>query len=154
MIVVFSVQGYGQQNSESESWFYPGSGRSRDNAIEMTDPFFKPNRDEMPFQPEIDFDEGQKFPRIINVGIGPPGDKTELWKQCWREKVDIAMQPFQCDFRQLQILPVVVDFCPDLILLSAGFDAHRRDDINGGFISLESHHYEWLTRKLTEVANK
>lgn len=53
-----------------------------------------------------------------------------------------------------QILPTVVDFDPDFIFLSAGFDAHRRDDINGGFVALECHHYEWLTQKLTEVANK
>lgn len=52
-----------------------------------------------------------------------------------------------------QILPAVVDFNPDFIFLSAGFDAHCMDGINGGFIGLESHHFEWLTQKLVEIAN-
>lgn len=30
----------------------------------------------------------------------------------------------------VQVLPAVVNFNPDMIFLSAGFDAHRKDDIN------------------------
>lgn len=38
-------------------------------------------------------------------------------------------------FRE-EIFPRLLLFEPDLILVSAGFDAHKRDTINGGYISL------------------
>lgn len=53
-------------------------------------------------------------PRIIEVGIKGPGAHPTLWRRAWRDK----------------ILPAVVNFNPDLILVSAGFDAHRKDVIN------------------------
>lgn len=67
-------------DTHSDSWFYPGSGRTRDTAEDAIGI-------ERGFPPEIDFDEGQDFPRIINVGIHGPGDQSEKWKQAWRDKV-------------------------------------------------------------------
>lgn len=48
------------------------------------------------------------------VGIPGPGAHPLLWRRAWRDKV----------------LPALVNFKPDLILVSAGFDAHRKDEIN------------------------
>ena len=77
-------------DEEPKTWFYPGSGRSRDNAYPVdSDPILQETveREAVPFQPEVDFDEGQEFPRIINVGISGPGNAALLWKKCWRDKV-------------------------------------------------------------------
>ncbi len=41
---------------------------------------------------------------------------------------------------------------PDLILVSAGFDAHREDPLGG--LLLEDSDYRWLTQLLTDLANE
>jgi acetoin utilization deacetylase AcuC-like enzyme len=43
-------------------------------------------------------------------------------------------------------------FAPDLILVSAGFDAHRRDPVGAGGQSLEAEDFAWATRAILEVA--
>lgn len=43
-------------------------------------------------------------------------------------------------------------FRPELILLSAGFDAHRNDNL--GHLNLTESDYEWLTKKLILIANR
>jgi acetoin utilization deacetylase AcuC-like enzyme len=50
------------------------------------------------------------------------------------------------------ILPRIEAFSPDLIIVSAGFDAHRRDPL--GDINLVEADYAWATRKLMEIARK
>ena len=50
------------------------------------------------------------------------------------------------------ILPRVADFAPDLILISAGFDAHRRDPL--GNLQLVEADYAWITARLMELAEK
>ncbi len=49
------------------------------------------------------------------------------------------------------ILPALKQFQPELILLSAGFDAHKDDPLAS--IQLEAADYEWLTRQLMMAAN-
>ena len=53
---------------------------------------------------------------------------------------------------EVAILPRVDDFAPDLIIISAGFDAHRRDPL--GNINLVEADFAWATRKLMEIAQK
>ena len=43
-------------------------------------------------------------------------------------------------------------FAPDLVLVSAGFDAHRRDPIGAAGQSLEAEDFAWATRAIVEVA--
>ncbi len=50
------------------------------------------------------------------------------------------------------ILPRLEEFAPDLIIISAGFDAHRRDPL--GNLNLVEADYVWITRKLMEIAQK
>jgi acetoin utilization deacetylase AcuC-like enzyme len=50
------------------------------------------------------------------------------------------------------ILPRVDDFAPDLIVISAGFDAHRRDPL--GNLNLVEADYVWATRELMQVAQR
>ena len=49
-------------------------------------------------------------------------------------------------------LPALLDFAPELLLVSAGFDAHREDDIAG--LELEEDDYAWVTRCLCEQATR
>ena len=58
-----------------------------------------------------------------------------LWRRAWRDKV----------------LPAVVRHAPDLILLSAGFDAHRKDGMNHRFLGVQERDYEWLTAQIVQV---
>ena len=37
--------------------------------------------------------------------------------------------------------------------MSAGFDGHKKDDLNLGYLGITEPDYEWLTRELVKVAN-
>jgi acetoin utilization deacetylase AcuC-like enzyme len=50
------------------------------------------------------------------------------------------------------ILPQLNKFSPELIILSAGFDAHYRDPLAS--LNLRSEDFGWVTRKLMDVADK
>jgi acetoin utilization deacetylase AcuC-like enzyme len=49
------------------------------------------------------------------------------------------------------ILPRLEDFRPDLIVISAGFDAHRRDPLAN--LNLLEADFDWATRKLMDIAD-
>lgn len=51
-----------------------------------------------------------------------------------------------------RIIPALVDFSPDLLLLSAGFDAHQRDPL--AQLNWQSSDFSWLTGKLMDVADR
>ena len=79
--------------------------------------------------------------RIYNFGIRHQDDKDALsaeWRQVWRNEV----------------FPKLEEFRPDLILISAGFDAHRRDELNHGHVQLEETDYEWFTKHVVRIANR
>lgn len=83
-------------------------------------------------------------PMILNIGMplshpsDTPGKSRFRWREAYRKK----------------IFPALVRFNPDLILISAGFDAHQKDSINFGFIGLLEEDYEWVTGQLVQVANR
>ncbi len=72
---------------------------------------------------------------VVNVGLGK--NTAMEWRGAWREK----------------ILPALYNFNPDLILISAGFDAHEHDALNHDFINLQDEDYEWFTQKVQSIAN-
>ena len=51
-----------------------------------------------------------------------------------------------------ELLPALDDFRPQLLLISAGFDAHMRDPLAD--LMLETEDFGWLTRQLREVAER
>ncbi len=58
-------------------------------------------------------------------------------------------------FRELwaaDLLPVLERFRPELVLVSAGFDAHRLDPLAG--LNLCAEDYAWLTARLVECAQR
>jgi Histone deacetylase domain len=81
--------------------------------------------------------------KIINCGLGLPGrdavpgmQRLEV-RDCYRKK----------------ILPRLKEFDPDIIFISAGFDAHRKDTMNFGYVGMVEEDYEWLTEQIVKVAN-
>lgn len=57
---------------------------------------------------------------------------------------------FRAAFDDL-IVPRLMAFAPELIVISAGFDAHRRDPLAG--LELDADDFGWMTRKLMDVAD-
>ncbi len=41
-----------------------------------------------------------------------------------------------------------------LLLVAAGFDAHKKDEINFRYVGVTERDYEWLTDQLVQVANR
>ena len=53
---------------------------------------------------------------------------------------------------EVLILPRVEGFALDLMVISAGFDAHHRDPLAN--LNLVEADYVWATRRLTEIAER
>ncbi len=49
------------------------------------------------------------------------------------------------------IVPQLTKFAPELVIVSAGFDAHRRDPLAS--LNLDAEDFGWVTRKLMDVAD-
>ncbi len=58
---------------------------------------------------------------------------------------------FRTAFNEL-ILPALEDFRPDFVLISAGFDAHRRDPL--AQLNLVEADFAWATERLVELAGR
>jgi acetoin utilization deacetylase AcuC-like enzyme len=59
------------------------------------------------------------------------------------------------EFRQAwdnTLLPALDAFNPELILISAGFDGHRKDPLAN--LNLTEADYAWVTERLCEIAQK
>jgi acetoin utilization deacetylase AcuC-like enzyme len=72
---------------------------------------------------------------IVNAPLRP-GDDGERFREAF----------------ETTILPRLDTFAPDLVLISAGFDAHRRDPLAN--LMLVEHDFAWATGKLMDVAQK
>ena len=76
-------------------------------------------------------------PANIANAVSPEGAPVEVWRRAFEtlmQKVDA--------------------FAPELVLISAGFDAHRRDPIGGAGQNLEEADFAWATRAILSVANR
>ncbi|MGZ8369583.1 MAG: histone deacetylase family protein [Caulobacteraceae bacterium] len=69
---------------------------------------------------------------VFNVTV-PPHAPREAWRKSFE-----------------RLMPALDGFAPDLILVSAGFDAHARDPL--AHQSLVAEDYAWATRAIMEVA--
>jgi acetoin utilization deacetylase AcuC-like enzyme len=73
--------------------------------------------------------------QIVNAPLRA-GDSSETF----REAMDVL------------VLPRIEAFSPDLVIISAGFDAHRRDPL--GNLNLVEADYAWATQRLMEIARR
>src|SRR5690242_374196 len=60
-------------------------------------------------------------------------------------------EAFRAAFME-RILPRLEDFRPELVIISAGFDAHMRDPLAN--LNLEEDDFAWVTRKIMDVADR
>ena len=51
-----------------------------------------------------------------------------------------------------RVLPALDAFRPELVLVSAGFDAHRSDPL--AQLMLDEEDYAWVTERLIEIADR
>ncbi len=51
-----------------------------------------------------------------------------------------------------QILPKIIEYEPELILISSGFDAHKMDPLGG--MELSTAMFEWMTEKIVYIAKQ
>jgi acetoin utilization deacetylase AcuC-like enzyme len=52
------------------------------------------------------------------------------------------------------VFPRLLEFEPDFILISAGFDAHEKDFLgSSSFISISEFDYSWVTKELVKISN-
>jgi acetoin utilization deacetylase AcuC-like enzyme len=73
---------------------------------------------------------------IVNA-VSPGGAPVEVWRKAFES------------------LMVRVDaFAPELILVSAGFDAHQGDPVGEGGQNLQAEDFAWATRAIVDVANR
>ena len=90
----------------------------------------------------------------LNVKEGSAQRLTEIEGSAGSEDapiIKIVADTFR-EAMEVAILPRIDDFAPDLVIISAGFDAHRRDPL--GNLNLVEADYVWATRKLMELAQK
>ena len=73
---------------------------------------------------------------VVNA-VSPMGASREVWRKAFES-----------------LMPKVDAFAPDLIIVSAGFDAHVRDPLGDGGQSLEAEDVAWATRAIASVANR
>lgn len=91
---------------------------------------------QMPLYPGTgDMDETGNHNNIVNVPLRAGDGGAEF-----REAMDIA------------VLPRIEAFRPDLVIISAGFDAHVRDPL--GQINLVETDFAWATERLMQIAEK
>ncbi|MCR5879062.1 histone deacetylase family protein [Phenylobacterium sp. J367] len=79
----------------------------------------------------------ERVPDNIANAVVPPNAPAEAWRQAFDS-----------------LMPKLDAFAPDLIIVSAGFDAHRRDPIGEAGQNLEEADYAWATRAIVSVANR
>ncbi|MBN42986.1 MAG: acetoin utilization protein [Alphaproteobacteria bacterium] len=83
------------------------------------------------------------------------GDKSETGAHGNIVNAPLSVGAGSYDFRAAMrevVLPAIYDFSPDLVMVSAGFDAHQSDPL--AQLALETEDFAWATDKLLRVAEK
>jgi len=72
---------------------------------------------------------------VVNVPL-PAGSGSAAFRAAWTDR----------------LLPALDDFAPELVIVSAGFDAHRRDPL--AQLDVETEDFVWLTEELLAIAGR
>ena len=72
---------------------------------------------------------------IVNAPLAP-GDGTNAFRSALEDR----------------IVPALLTFKPDLVIISAGFDAHERDPLAN--LNLTEDDFAWATKTLMDVADR
>jgi acetoin utilization deacetylase AcuC-like enzyme len=101
-------------------------------------------------EPRVMFASSHQSP--LYPGSGNPGERGTTRNI---HNVPLAPGSDSLDFRAVweeTLLPAIDRFEPELILVSAGFDAHRLDPLAN--LNLEADDYGWLTAELVALARR
>ena len=72
---------------------------------------------------------------VVNVPL-PAGSGSAEFRAAWADR----------------LLPALDNFAPELVIVSAGFDAHRRDPL--AQLDVETEDFVWLTQELLAIADR
>jgi len=110
-------------------------GNGTQAAFEHDSSLFLGSIHQMPLYPGTGAASETGVGNIVNTPV-PPHASRESWRATFADG----------------LMPALEGFAPDLILISAGFDAHRRDPL--AHQSLEAEDFAWATRAVLEVARQ
>ena len=88
-----------------------------------------------PLYPDTGHADERGDGNVFNAPLRP-GSGSDAFRAAWRER----------------LLPALDDFRPQLLFVSAGFDAHWRDPL--AQLQLQAGDYAWLTRELLAIADR
>ncbi|HJW45136.1 MAG TPA: histone deacetylase family protein [Lysobacter sp.] len=90
---------------------------------------------QMPLYPDTGYRNERGVGNVVNAPL-PSGAGSAAFRVAWTDT----------------LLPVLTSFRPQLVLVSAGFDAHRLDPL--AQLQLEAEDYAWLTAELVAIAGR
>lgn len=90
---------------------------------------------QMPLYPDSGHPRERGVGNVVNAPLAP-GSTGAAFRSAWRDV----------------LLPALDAFAPQLVLVSAGFDAHARDPL--AQLALEADDYAWITRELVALADR
>jgi Histone deacetylase domain len=146
-----STHGYGHRGYDQPGWFYPASGKSHTSEA-ITHPAMVENPNLTDFilsqtWARMGDDSKLNCCKIINVGLELPDPDGDPMSRSMKQRLELR------DTYRNKILPYLREFDPDLVFISAGFDGHRKDTMNFGYVGMVEDDYEWVTEQLVKVAN-
>ena len=111
-------------------------GNGTQAAFDGRDGLFFASIQQWPMWPGTGHPSEPASANIVNA-LSPAGAPRNVWRKAFES-----------------LMPAVDAFAPDLIIVSAGFDAHVRDPIGEAGQSLEAEDFAWATRAIASVANR
>ena len=90
---------------------------------------------QLPLYPDTGRVDERGVGNVLNAPLAP-GAGGPQFRAAWSER----------------LLPVLEGFRPQMLFISAGFDAHRLDPL--AQLQLEAHDYEWITTELVAIAQR
>lgn len=110
-------------------------GNGTQAAFEADDSLFLGSIHQSPLYPGTGNADETGVGNIVNAPVAPHTD-PRAWRAAFEGR----------------LMPGLDAFAPDLVLISAGFDAHRRDPL--AHQSLEADDFAWATRAVLDVARR
>ena len=110
-------------------------GNGTQAAFERDGDLFYASSHQSPFYPGTGHESERGVGNIVNVEL-TAGSGSDEFRLGWSSR----------------ILPALREFDPDLLLISAGFDAHAMDPL--AQIGLDTEDFAWVTRELLDVAEE
>ena len=110
-------------------------GNGTQDAFERDASVFYASSHQWPNYPGTGAESETGVGNVVNVGL-EPGSGSEAFRRAYTR----------------HILPAVDAFAPELLIVSAGFDAHVRDPL--AHLRLTEADYAWVTAELVTLANR